>query len=46
MENSLISGLPGPIPPDKSPKSSPNEVLTAKLQAQKLQLKTSITQMD
>ncbi|KAI6544709.1 hypothetical protein MCOR04_011837, partial [Pyricularia oryzae] len=39
MEDSPMSGLPGPIPPDRGPKSSPNEVLTAKLQAQDLQLK-------
>ncbi|KAI6544435.1 hypothetical protein MCOR03_011811 [Pyricularia oryzae] len=46
MENSPISDLPGPIPPDKGPESSPNEVLTAKLQAQNLQLKTLTTQIN
>ncbi|KAH8843614.1 hypothetical protein MCOR01_011808 [Pyricularia oryzae] len=46
MEDSPMSGLPGPIPPDRGPESSPNEVLTAKLQAQDLQLKALTTQMD
>ncbi|KAI6608354.1 hypothetical protein MCOR07_011837, partial [Pyricularia oryzae] len=46
MEDSPISGLPGPIPPNKGPESSPNEILTAKLQAQNLQLKALTTQLD
>lgn len=46
MEDSPMSGLPGPIPPDRGPESSPNEVLTAKLQAQDLQLKALTTQLD
>ncbi|EHA55942.1 hypothetical protein MGG_15946, partial [Pyricularia oryzae 70-15] len=46
MEDCPMSGLPGPIPPDRGPESSPNEVLTAKLQAQDLQLKALTTQLD
>lgn len=46
MENNPISGLLGPIPPNRGPEPSPNEILTVKLQAQNLQLKTLITQID
>lgn len=43
MENNLISGLPNPIPLNKGFKPNPNKILTAKLQAQNLELKILIT---